>query len=98
MPQALKDIPQFCCWKYEKRSGRKTKVTYNPVTGERAKPNQPDTFKNFSSAVDAVNGYDGIGFLVDNGICVIDLDNCFDNSGKLNQDYRIGCRNYPRVY
>jgi putative DNA primase/helicase len=49
----LKDKPQFCCWKYEERSGRKTKVPYNPVTGKRAKPNQRDTFKDFSSAVAA---------------------------------------------
>jgi hypothetical protein len=79
----LKDKPQFCCWKYEERSGRKTKVPHNPVTGKRAKPNQRGTFKDFSSAVAAISDYDGIGFLVGNDICVIDLDDCFDNSGKL---------------
>ena len=79
----LKDKPQFCCWKYEERSGRKTKVPYNPVTGKRAKPNQRGTFKDFSSAVAAISDYDGIGFLVGNDICVIDLDDCFDSSGKL---------------
>ncbi|MGI6605778.1 MAG: nucleoside triphosphatase, partial [Peptococcia bacterium] len=79
----LKDKPQFCCWKYEERSGRKTKVPYNPVTGKRAKPNQRGTFKDFSSAVAAISDYDGIGFLVGNDICVIDLDDCFDSGGKL---------------
>ena len=59
MPQKLKDKPQFCCWKYEERSGRKTKVPYNPVTGKRAKPNQRGTFKDFSSAVAAISDYDG---------------------------------------
>ena len=83
MPQILKSKPQFCCWKYEERSGRKTKVPYNPVTGKRAKPNQHGTFKDFSSAVAAISDYDGIGFLVGNDICVIDLDDCFDSSGKL---------------
>jgi putative DNA primase/helicase len=79
----LKDKPQFCCWKYEERSGRKTKVPYNPVTGKRAKPNQRGTFKDFSSAVAAISDYDGIGFLVGNDICVIDLDDCFDSGDKL---------------
>jgi type I restriction enzyme M protein len=79
----LKDKSQFCCWKYEERSGRKTKVPYNPVTGKRAKPNQRGTFKDFSSAVAALSDYDGMGFLVGNDICVIDLDDCFDSSGKL---------------
>ena len=79
----LKDKPQFCCWKYEDRSCRKTKVPYNPVTGKRAKPNQRGTFKDFSSAVAAISDYDGIGFLVGNDICVIDLDDCFDSGDKL---------------
>ena len=83
MPQILKIKPQFCCWKYEERSGRKTKVPYNPVTRKRAKPNQRGTFKDFSSAVAAISDYDGTGFLVGNDICVIDLDDCFDSSGKL---------------
>ncbi len=79
----LKDKPQFCCWKYEERSGKKTKVPYNPVTRNRAKPNQRGTFKDFSSAIATISDYDGIGFLVGNDICVIDLDDCFDSSGKL---------------
>ena len=78
----LKDKPQFCCWKYEERSGRKTKVPYNPVTGKRAKPNQRGTFKDFSSAVAAISDYDGMGFLVGNDICVIGLDDCFDSKGS----------------
>lgn len=73
----LKDNPQFCCWKYEERSGKKTKVPYNPVTGKKAKPNKRDTFKDFSSAVAVVCNYDGMGFLVGNDISVIDLDDCF---------------------
>jgi putative DNA primase/helicase len=83
LPQVLKDKPQFCCWKYEERSGRKTKVPYNPVTGKRAKTDKQGTFKDFSSAVAAISDYDGIGFLVGNDICVIDLDDCFDSGGKL---------------
>ena len=30
-----------------------------------------------------VNNYDGIGFLVGNDICGIDLDDCFDSTGNL---------------
>ena len=41
----LKDNPQFCCWKYEERNGRKTKVPYNPVTGKRAKADKQGTLK-----------------------------------------------------
>ena len=83
LPQKLKDKPRFCCWKYEERSGIKTKVPYNPITGKRAKADKQGTFKDFSSAVAALSDYEGIGFLVGNDICVIDLDDCFDSSGKL---------------
>jgi cysteate synthase len=55
LPQILKIKPQFCCWKYEERSGRKTKVPYNPVTRKRAKTNQRGTFKDFSSAVETID-------------------------------------------
>ncbi|WP_231638375.1 phage NrS-1 polymerase family protein [Rubeoparvulum massiliense] len=79
----LKDKPQFCFWKYEERSGRETKVPYNPATGKRAKANQQGTFKDFSSVVAAVSDYDGIGFLVGNDICAIDLDDCLDSGDKL---------------
>ncbi|WP_341302430.1 phage/plasmid primase, P4 family [Lysinibacillus sp. FSL H8-0500] len=58
-------------------------MPYDPVIGERAKPDQPSTFKDFNSTVSAVSNYDGIGLLVDYDICVIDLDDCFDSSGKL---------------
>jgi len=83
LPQILKIKPQFCCWKYEERSDIKTKVPYNLVTGKRAKPNQRGTFKDFSSAIATISDYDGMGFLVGNDICVIDLDDCFDSGGKL---------------
>jgi len=61
LPPKIKDRKQFCCWRYEERGGRKTKVPYDPVTRKHAKPNRPGTFKDFSSAVAAVKDYDGIG-------------------------------------
>ena len=41
IPQTLKDLGEFCCWKYEVKDGRKTKVPYNPVTGYGARTNDP---------------------------------------------------------
>jgi putative DNA primase/helicase len=81
LPYQLRSLSRFCCWRYEKRTGKNTKVPYNPVTKRRA--NRPDMFNDFNTAVMAVNNYNGIGFLVGHNICAIDLDDCFDSTGNL---------------
>lgn len=76
IPQKLKDTAQFCCWQYETVKGRQTKVPYDPVTGHKARTNQPTTFTTFEGAISAMANYDGIGIRVANGIAGIDLDHC----------------------
>ena len=71
---------RFCCWRMEERGGRKTKVPYNPNTGQMAKSNDPGTFAPFETALLA-QGYDGIGLGIFGGLCAIDLDNCVTDSG-----------------
>ena len=39
IPKELKTNASFCLWKLEKRSGKPTKVPYNPRTGQLAKTN-----------------------------------------------------------
>jgi uncharacterized protein (DUF927 family) len=60
------------------RDGRKTKVPYNPQNIERAKSNDPETFKSFDYVEDAIlGGYiDGMGIRVSNGFSAIDIDHC----------------------
>lgn len=83
LPPELRSTNRFCCWRYEKVKGKMQKVPYNPVTGRKARPNNPTTFKDFHSALAVVDNYDGVGFLVGSGICGIDLDDCFDGAGEL---------------
>ena len=78
IPQTLKDLGEFCCWKYEVKDGRKTKVPYNPVTGYGARTNDPSTFVPFDTAVNA-SGYDGIGIRVSGAFVGIDLDHCMED-------------------
>ena len=80
LPDILRKDGLFCCWRYEERNGRKTKVPYQPDTGLGAKSNDPNSFVPFDVAVQA-KGYDGIGLGIFNGICAIDLDNCVTDSG-----------------
>lgn len=87
VPKVLLERGRFCCWRFEERDGKKTKIPYNPRTGERARSNDETTFGSFDEAVQAVkdHSYDGIGICITNGICAIDLDHCFTDSGYLNQ-------------
>jgi len=86
IPDALKQSASFCVWKLEKRSGRPTKVPYNPRTGALAKTNDPSTFSDFNTAMKAyaIGGWDGIGYRVSEGIGAIDIDHCIREDGSLN--------------
>ena len=86
IPDALKRNASFCVWKMEKRSGRPTKVPYNPKTGNMAKTNDPSTFADFKTAMKtyAIGGWDGIGYRVSEGIGAIDIDHCIREDGSLN--------------
>ena len=78
IPDVLKQTASFCVWKMEKRSGRPTKVPYNPRTGAMARTNDPSTFADFNTAMKsyAIGGWDGIGYRVSEGIGAIDIDHC----------------------
>ena len=38
IPQSLRDTGRWCCWRYEQRDGKETKIPYNPRTGAKARP------------------------------------------------------------
>ena len=75
LPDQLRENGRFCCWRYEERNGCRTKVPYNPVTGQMARSNDRSSFSDFQTAV-AAKGYEGIGIGIFDGICAIDLDHC----------------------
>lgn len=83
IPGKLKTTCSFCVWKFEKRNGQKTKMPFNPATGERAKINDLRTFSDFKNTLVtyAMGGYDGIGIAVGNGIGAFDIDHCIREDG-----------------
>lgn len=87
LPAALRERGMFCCWRYEERGGKRTKVPYNPRTGGKAQSTNPQTFAPLPVALAAMNrgGYDGIGVGIFNGLGAIDIDHCVDEAGKLSK-------------
>jgi hypothetical protein len=78
IPESMRSLPQWVCWKLEEIEGRLTKVPYNPRTGRHAASNDPTTWDMLEQAQRAckTGGYFGIGFMFANGFAGIDLDQC----------------------
>lgn len=92
LPEQLKRQGLFCCWRYEQRQNKPTKVPYNPRTGGRAQSTNPATFAPFSQALWALGKsleepapYSGIGVGVFGTLGAIDLDHCISDAGELSE-------------
>lgn len=82
LPSDLRERGLFCCWRYEERNGKQTKVPYDPRTGSRAASNDRATFAPVTLAAAAVQrGYDGLGVGIFGDLAAIDIDHCIDDHG-----------------
>lgn len=80
LPADLRETGLFCCWRYEERNGRRTKVPYNPRTGGKAQSDNPGTFAPLAEAEAAQGNYDGLGVGVFGSLAAIDIDHCVQNN------------------
>lgn len=87
LPAKLRETGLFCCWRYEERGGKRTKVPYNPRTGGRAQSTNPATFSPLAVALAALErgGYDGIGVGVFGNLGAIDIDHCISDTGEISE-------------
>ncbi|WP_337970302.1 phage/plasmid primase, P4 family [Virgibacillus salexigens] len=77
IPEELKGLQQWCCFKMQHRNGKLTKIPVDAKTGNLGKSNDESTWSSFDTALDAINKYncDGIGFYFKPPYFGIDLDN-----------------------
>lgn len=86
MPLALRERPQWVCWKYEQREeGKKpTKIPYSPRTATKAAVDDPHTWASFDEGVATfqASDFDGIGFVLtaDDPFVFIDFDKPLDEA------------------
>ncbi|MHC1785455.1 MAG: phage/plasmid primase, P4 family [Christensenellales bacterium] len=79
IPEELKTLSQWVCWRAEPdetRPGKIRKVPVNAMTGSNAQSNNPETWCGFGQAVAASPRFNGIGLMLGNGIFGVDLDGC----------------------
>ncbi len=77
---SIRDLKQWLCWRWDERDGKPTKVPYSPLSGEKARTNDPDTWASFREAAHRRGNYDGIGFVFteEDDFVGVDLDGCRD--------------------
>jgi primase-polymerase (primpol)-like protein len=82
IPDSLKALSQWVCWRYDWRVDRWTKPPYQPNGREHACVDEPATWSTFEKAL---RGYqrgavDGVGLVLtpELGLVGVDLDHCRD--------------------
>ena len=87
IPNELKQLPQWVCWKYEERKGKRTKVPYNAQNGRQASSTDSKTWCSLTGVLNVCQRnetYAGIGFVFSESdpYCGIDMDDCLDDKGE----------------
>jgi hypothetical protein len=88
IPDELRQFPQWVCWRYEERKGKRTKVPFCAQNGGPASSTDPQTWCSFTGVLNALQRneiYNGIGFVLSDSdpYCGIDIDDCLDELGDL---------------
>ena len=78
IPDELRQLHRFVLWKRKEKNGQWTKIPYSALTGFQASTADPDTWTDFSSALERYSrgGYDGIGLVLGEGYVGLDMDHC----------------------
>ena len=91
IPKRLKEMPRWILWKYtriETPKGPKwTKTPHSATNGHKIDATNFDNGVDFITAAQSLKTkkatFDGLGFLLGDGIAGIDVDDCIDSDGNL---------------
>ena len=77
VPESIRSVKRWVCYRIEIRDGKSTKVPLNAISGNFAKVDDPSTWTDFSTAIVGCCKYEcaGLGLVLGNGIFGVDLDN-----------------------
>ena len=84
IPEELRKLSRWVCWRLEERKGKPTKVPVNPKpkrdgTYGMAMSNNPDTWGSYATALECLTKdttLAGIGFMLGDGYVGVDIDEC----------------------
>lgn len=90
IPEELKELKQWCCFKLQPRENKMTKIPVSAYTGTPGKSNDESTWSTFDEAVEALENFhlDGLGFFFKKPYFGIDIDNIKEEIERyLNEDH-----------
>jgi len=102
VPETLKALNNWCVWKLEQcRDGRNTKIPYSR-TGHKASSTNRASWNAFDTMTQYLsekgNLYNGLGFMISNGVVFIDVDNCRNYDGNLDERGKDVLSAFPESY
>lgn len=76
VPQELKEMNRWVLYRMflDEKTGKYTKKPFNARTGGMAQSNNPRTWCDYDTAMRVVAHYDGLGFMLGDGIFGVDID------------------------
>lgn len=87
IPQEMKEVKAWVCWREAERDGKITKIPTSPFSGRDISITAPSNWMTFGEAVrfSRTTGIAGIGFVFSkqNGFVGVDIDHCIDEYGNL---------------
>lgn len=87
-PREMTDVPLWLIYRLvDKGNGSFSKPPVSPITGEVCSKTDEGKYTDFERALLGVEQHnaDGVGFVFLHGFIAIDLDNCFEEDGSLNE-------------
>ena len=95
IPQELRELDRWVCWRLEERKGKPTKVPVNPKpkrdrTYGNARSDIPDTWSSYTAALECFgkdSSLAGIGFMLGDNYVGVDIDECQED-GRLAEHAR----------
>lgn len=89
IPEELKNMRQWVCYKATPRGNKVTKIPVNPISGNPIDSNREDNWLKLEEAIKYIgtNVVTGIGFVFteQDDYVGIDIDNCIDKDGQFNK-------------
>ncbi len=88
IPEELKELRQWCCFKLQPRGDKMTKIPIDANTGQLGKSNDESTWADFDTALSAIEKYnlDGLGFYFKAPFFGIDIDNVKEEIERYKND------------
>jgi len=103
IPEQLKNLPRWVCWKWEWRKDKWTKPLLNAKSGRYARSTDSTTWATYSEVMAAYQrnkDFAGIGFVfaADDNIMGVDVDACLNPDGSLSEVGQDAMRHFGDSY